>query len=472
MATFFYKLMNDENSQNERQIRIAAKYGHGACVYIRTNIWIDPKRWGRRNTITIPSIPGPEQSALIEKKETLRLLTNFIEEAIVKETDKSLIDKNWAATKVRQFYNPDPEKRDVINEPLFSVMESYLKAVTLCESRKKHFQTLIKMLRRYEMYCRLRGRGNKYYSLDINTLTSKTLEDIRVFILTEHEICKKFPSIYRNEPNRTRLSKLSVRGTLVCEAPEKIRYEDLPKGAIPKQRGLNYSVDLLLRFRTFYIWAQAQGFTNNNPFRNYKIGECVYGEPIYITIEDRNKIYEADFSDSPNLAVQRDIFILQCFLGCRVGDYYRFTYENIIHDGLEYIANKNRNRTGQLVRVPLHPTAKEIINRYYDPSRKTIMPFINQQDYNDAIKEVFERAGVNYMVTVLDPTTRQDVQVPISEAASSHMARRTFVGNLCKKTKSTIIVGSMSGHDPHGRSIKRYWSVDEELKRECIEMLG
>jgi len=55
-------------------------------------------------------------------------------------------------------------------------------------------------------------------------------------------------------------------------------------------------------------------------------------------------------------------------------------------------------------------------------------------------------AGINRVVTVLDPTTRREVRMPISECASIHMARRTFCGNLYKRVKDPNIVASMSGH--------------------------
>ena len=37
-----------------------------------------------------------------------------------------------------------------------------------------------------------------------------------------------------------------------------------------------------------------------------------YGSPIYLTLEDVQKLYTADLSDDPYLAVQRDIFVFQC----------------------------------------------------------------------------------------------------------------------------------------------------------------
>ena len=47
-------------------------------------------------------------------------------------------------------------------------------------------------------------------------------------------------------------------------------------------------------------------------------------------------------------------------------------------------------------------------------------------------QEVFKLANINRVVTLLDPTTRKEVRKPISEYASSHMARRTFCGNVYK----------------------------------------
>lgn len=46
----------------------------------------------------------------------------------------------------------------------------------------------------------------------------------------------------------------------------------------------------------------------------------------------------------------------------------------------------------------------------------------------------------------IDQRTRQNIQVPICDLASSHMARRTFIGNVYKSVKDPAIVGAMSGH--------------------------
>ena len=99
-----------------------------------------------------------------------------------------------------------------------------------------------------------------------------------------------------------------------------------------------------------------------------------------------------------------------------------------------------------------------------------ILPFISEQKYNDAIKEVFRMAGINRIVTVLDPTTRREVRMPISECASSHMARRTFCGNLYKRVKDPNIVASMSGHKEGSKAFARYREIDKDIKRDALKV--
>ena len=72
--------------------------------------------------------------------------------------------------------------------------------------------------------------------------------------------------------------------------------------------------------------------------------------------------------------------------------------------------------------------------------------------YNVYIKAAFRKAGLTRMVTTIDQRTRQNVQVPICDLASSHMARRTFIGNVYKSVKDPAIVGAMSGHKDGSRA--------------------
>lgn len=74
------------------------------------------------------------------------------------------------------------------------------------------------------------------------------------------------------------------------------------------------------------------------------------------------------------------------------------------------------------------------------------------------------------MVT-LDPLTRESVILPLNEIASSHLARRCFVGNLYKQVKDPNLVGALSGHKEGSRAFARYREIDEEMKEELVRML-
>jgi integrase len=122
-------------------------------------------------------------------------------------------------------------------------------------------------------------------------------------------------------------------------------------------------------------------------YGNYKIDECTYGTPIYITLEERDKLYDKDLSGHKQVEIQRDIFIFQSLIGCRIGELYRMTKQNVINDAIEYIPRKTKEGNPVTVRVPLNDKAKSILEKYKDHEGNKLLPFISEQKYNDAIKK-------------------------------------------------------------------------------------
>ena len=172
------------------------------------------------------------------------------------------------------------------------------------------------------------------------------------------------------------------------------------------------NIDMFSRLTTFFNWCLDSGYITVSPFRQFSVPEPVYGTPVYITAEELRQIADFDFLNRPALAVQRDIFVFQCCVGCRIGDLYRMTWSNVEGDVFDYIAGKTKDDNPKTISVPLVTMAKKILKRYESSGRATILPFISEQKYNDAIKEVFRLAGINRVVTVLDPTTRREVRMP------------------------------------------------------------
>lgn len=114
---------------------------------------------------------------------------------------------------------------------------------------------------------------------------------------------------------------------------------------------------------------------------------------------------------------------------------------------------------------------REIVARYADYPGDRLLPFITTQKYNEAIKKMFLAAGLTRPVSVLDPVTQQEVKRPLNEVASSHLARRTFVGNLYKQVKGQNLVRAMSGHEDGSRAFARYRNIDDEIKAGVVGLL-
>ena len=227
------------------------------------------------------------------------------------------------------------------------------------------------------------------------------------------------------------------------------------------------------RISTAFNWTVKQGATTNRPFDSYEIPAKVYGTPYYLTLEERNAVYDMDLSDDPALASHRDVFMFQCLVGCRYSDLVRLTSDNIVNGAVEYIPHKTKEERQNVVRVPLNARASALVEKYAGVDAKgRLFPFISAQRYNDDIKDIFRLCGVTRLVTVINSVTGREEQRPINEVASSHMARRCFVGNLYKKVKDPNLIASMSGHAEGSKAFARYRAIDDDVKFETVSFLN
>lgn len=235
-----------------------------------------------------------------------------------------------------------------------------------------------------------------------------------------------------------------------------------------RSRGLstNTVATKLKAVRALFRYACTQGWCDRNPFDAYKPPAERYGSVTYLTPAERDTLAAADLP--PALATQRDIFIFQCWTGCRVSDLYTLTRRNIINGVLEYLPRKTKGSHPVTVRVPLAPPALAILDRYRLYAR-AILPFISTQRYNDAIKRCIILSGIDRDVIVQDPRTRNPKTVRLSSVASSHLARRTFAEAAFLASGSERVVSSMTGHSANSTALRRYTEVTDSLKVAALQ---
>lgn len=447
MATIYLSLSKKKDALNNQEVLL--RFSHGKINQrAKSNVFVPIENWNnKKNQIAIPNprIKSAEKVKLIDYLTTQNNRLDTLIGHIQKEfnnTDIETISTGWLKKTVNDFIFPKNEELHSESEvnSFFDIFETFVTNHPISKNRKAHYHVVKRALQRFELYKRIE---EKTYELTLDNITAETLREISDFLRDEYKYRDEFPEIY-----------MTVE-----------EYRN------PLPRSQNTINGMLTKLRTFIKWSVKNKKTKNNPFVDFPISESTYGTPYYITINERNIIYETDFSDRPALERQRDIFVFQCLIGCRVGDFFKMTKNNLVGGAIQYVARKTKDKEPVTISVPLNSIAKEILDKYKDLEGEKLLPFISEQKYNDTIKEIFKIAGITRKVTVLDPLTREGVAIPINEVASSHLARRCFIGNLYKKVKDPNLVGALSGHVEGSKAFARYRDIDDEMKSGLVSLL-
>lgn len=449
MATITRNISTKVNTSGDAEILLRLTVSRSLRLRLKSGIYMNPKRF-KDGAIIMPRANQKEAKVLNEIEKRLTALEQLIVSACIDNPQEEL-SQEFFRDMIDRFNHPDKYEVKKVELTFFGLFNEYLEKHPLSAARANHYKVLARALRRFEMY--IHKTENRKYKMTIDNFTTEWIEKFGDFLKAEPELFDKYPEIYK-------------------EVPAVVRTQRKPKRPLPK--GANTICCTFKRFRAFYNWCIERGYTQNNPFANFKgIGTEKYGRPYYISVAEVEKIADFDLSANPALAVQRDIFVFQCLIGCRVSDLMRMTDDSVIDGAVEYIPDKTKGERPEVLRVPLNNRAKEILSRYADSKKgNMLLPFISPQKYNDAIKKIFTQCGITRIVTVLNPTTGNEEKRPINEIASSHLARRTFIGNIYKEVKDPNLVGALSGHKEGSKAFARYRDIDEEMKQDLVNILG
>lgn len=454
MANLIYSLAKKSNVMPGRK-EVLIRFFHGKFNQRgKTRIFVDESYWdAERQCNKIPRIRvmSEEKRAMIQEAELqngiLGNLSSFIKTAFVNDSTSGALHEQWLKDKIDEFYNKDKESEELKDGNMLDVFEMYIDIYNMAESQRTQYRVIYRALKRFTLYTNT--------SIEFEDFTANTLRELESFMLKEHTF------IGTDDSGKPYIKDSKYQAV----------YDAVPECRFPKQRGKNTIIKLMSRFRTFIRWAIKNKYTSHNPFAEYEMGTAIFCTPYYLTKEERNTLYKATFPQNPGLDVQRDIFIFHSFIGCRVGDLMKMTKGNVINGAIEYIPRKTKEGRPVTVRVPLSPTAQEILDRYPDVPGNKLLPFISEQKYNLAIKKMIKLAGIDRMVTTINTITREEEKHPIWEVASSHMARRMLIGNLYREVQDPNLIAKLSGHTENSKAFTRYRDIDEQMAKEVIMKL-
>lgn len=459
MANFQFRLSSKINKLSRQELLM--RFYHGKFQQrAKTGIFIEnkPIYWDGKGIVSKARIVTDDVQYHREQKERLDNMCKFISEQW-EQVDQTNVSSTWLEEMVDRFNHPEKYvtfEEVVVKRNVTAVFAEFIEKHKVSLNREKHMWSLWRVFRRYELW-----RG---ITFEFETFSLVDLEGFRKFLITENEFWFRDEKTGRMKCNNRRYMQAYNQVNDDCtKLGKKIETR------CPEPRSKNTLNNILVRLKTFWLWSIKQGYTERNPFNKFTIESAEYGTPYYISTKERYQLEDAQLEGM--MAIQRDIFVFQCCIGCRVGDLYKLTYGNITDGVLTYTPRKTKDNNPVLAEVPLSKTAKALLEKYYDPERGTLFPFISQQKYNVYIKKIFKEVGLDRKVAVLNPLTRMHEMRPLYEVASSHMARRTFTGELYQRVQDPNLIGSMTGHVEGSKAFARYRKVELNLKRSLIEML-
>ena len=401
-------------------------------------------------------ISTPEVIYHKDASQRIEDLTRAVAIAFEK-SDISDVHGDWLKIVVDKYNHPDKYvKKEEKSLTFYELMDLYLEKKNFSYDHTKAIHVLIRDVARYELFIRYTDKRRKDFTFDVNTMKKDDIEDFLDYLRNEKDLSEEYPQIFNK---------------ILKEFPVGIGHSHKSL----EVRGENTIIKLAKKLKAFFVWLYDTDKTRNRPFNGIVIGSEKFGTPYYITIEERNRIANYDFANNKHLERQKDIFVFHCFVGCRVSDLIKLTESNITDGILVYTPHKTKDE-GSLVmqaRVPLHDTAKKLIEKYKGvDSKGRLFPFISPQKYNNAIKEIFTEVGITRNVEVRNAQTGENKLRPINEIASSHLARRTFVGNAYLKVSDPNIIGKMSGHVEGSKAFSRYRKIEDETLSNVIDLIG
>ena len=416
----------DARGKSEILLRFVGGRDH---IYrLHSRLFVLPSRW-KDGAVVVPRLETDEQRELVALRDRLADLVRYVL-AEFAGADRDRVTREWVQEAVDRFHHPDRGG----GREFFDMYAEFRRVQEVGRARQKRYKVIGEALVRFE---KVRGR-----KLTAEGTDARTLDEFRAFLADEHQIARQR------------------------------RWAKLYKGhQLPEERGKNAIIDYMKVLRAFFNWMHRRGLCKADPFDGYQVGMETYAVPYYLTLEERDRLYRTNLRRHPSVAAQRDIFVFQCLVGCRVGDLVKLKTGDVVDGVLTYIPRKTADDHPYVVRVPLNGLAREIVARYEGLCGDKLLPFISPQKYNDAIKRAFLAARLRRPVSVLDPVTREEVKRPLNEVASSHLARRTFIGNLYKQVSDPNLIGAMSGHAEGSRAFARYRAIDDEMKAGLVGML-
>ena len=193
-----------------------------------------------------------------------------------------------------------------------------------------------------------------------------------------------------------------------------------------------------------------------NPFQKFQLKFTKYDRQ-YLS-ERELKLLEETYFRHERLERVKDIFLFSCYTGLSYIDVKELTSDQIVV-GIDnrYWIHTKREKTNELVKIPLLPKALEILNKYnlraQNINSKHILPLCSNQKANYYLKEIAKGCGIHKNITF-------------------HVARHTFATTLMLSNGVPIeTVSKLLGHSKLTTTQIYAWVLENKISEDIDNLL-
>ena len=330
------------------------------------------------------------------------------------------ITKENYETMIFKEMNPEDEiheKENTLINRLNDYVENCYQNGLWCANRYAKYRYLATEMERYLII-------NRKTKITPSEFTNEDVMKFRLFVTDEYIFVNQYPDLYTNEKLRS----------------------------IPKEkRNINTVSTKMRQLKAFFTALEDTEEIIKSPFRKLDrnsrkmVVKEKYNDPIYLKIEELQKIINADVPET--LQETKDAFLLDCALGCRVGDFQRLKMQNVAvsNDGIPYIhylpeKTKQEQNDYSEIKTPIIRYALDLIKKY-EFNFKILNYVSGKSGYNYKIKKLLEFCDIDRKVTIYDENIKDNVYVPVYTQGMSKICRKTHVDIMTKAQVNRYAAG-------------------------------
>lgn len=409
-------------------IRFRLSDGRNIQLFHVSDIMVNPSLWDAKKEEykreTIPAHYTSREALYKYVSDRKYLILKLYSENNIKSSDElnQLVDKT--------IHPEDYTDSNITNllQRFRRYTEQSFKDGILGIASKKYYEVLGRELHRFLIIENI---------LNINTseFTSNHVILFKDFLLSEHTYVDKYKGLYVGMNAR-----------------------NIPS----KQRGQNTVAVKLKKLQAFFNELENIDEIEISPFRKINrkrkaaILKETYDDPTYLTKDEYLRILNMPVPEI--LQETKDVFLLQCSFGCRIGDFSNLSYDNIsIESGIPYIhyipkKTSNIGSKRKEIQTPIIKRSLETIQKYNFTF--PILKYVSgERGYNAKIKQLLAFCKIGRLVAKYDKATNTNEYMSMHETSSSKMARKTHIDMLNKVQINQYAAGL---HKEGSKAVNRY----------------